>query len=173
MRQAFRVERLACDGARDECRRLGGDEKTGRRWMNFGSRQEAASEQQQRQQQQRGGLNGTTQAFWGCVSPWPTTQRCDDPPPNIQEVALQTSPSQHETRRRHTPREPRLALVEAAKSRPSRKILPWRLRKPANASKLEPAMVAQPVLADTPNQPSVAPCRRLAASAPADACHTG
>ena len=109
------LERLPCNGARDGCRHL---EETRRQsgdgtW-DFGSRQEVASVQ-------RGGFNGTTQAFWGCVSPRPTTLRCNDPPPNIQDVPLQTTASQHETRRRHTPRETRLAL-------PPRKILPWRLR---------------------------------------------
>ena len=63
--------------------------------MNFGSREEVASEQ-------RGGLNGTTQAFWGCVSRRPTTFHSNGPLLNIQEVALQTTTSQHETRRRHT-----------------------------------------------------------------------
>ena len=71
--------------------------------MNFGSREEVASEQR----------GGTTQAFWGCVSRRPTTRHHHDPLLNIQELALQTTTSQHETRRRHTPLEPRLMVALA------------------------------------------------------------
>jgi hypothetical protein len=85
--------------ARDKCRRLARD--GGSPATNFGSRAEAASAQ-------RGGFNGTTQAFWGCVSRRPTTLHCSDPLLNTQEVARQTTTSQHETRRRHTTLEPRL-----------------------------------------------------------------
>lgn len=163
----------------EETRRQSGDGT----W-DFGSRQEAASAQ-------RGGFNGTTQAFWGCVSPRPTTLRCNDPPPNIQDVPLQTTASQHETRRRHTPRETRLALPpgrfchgDSATARPPELSLPmlpacvgldatssiepvwW--RSPSCSRLPLPPLAASPslpVLADTPNQPSVAPTRHLAASA--------
>jgi len=185
VRRRFSLERLPCNGARDGCRHL---EETRRQsgdgtW-DFGSRQEVASVQ-------RGGFNGITQAFWGCVSPRPTTLRCNDPPPNIQDVPLQTTASQHETRRRHTLRETRLALPpgrfchgDSATARAPELSLPmlpacvgldatssiepvwW--RSPSCSRLPLPPLAASPslpVLADTPNQPSVAPTRHLAASA--------
>jgi hypothetical protein len=80
---------------------------TGRRredWSGDGFRQQTRGSL--RAAEQRGALNGTTQAFWGCVSPRPTTLDCNDPPTAKQPTA--SSPNPHgATRHTLTPHDPR------------------------------------------------------------------